>query len=91
MLGTAFAFPRITWSMEILIVLFILALTEKNPELKDSLQKVLKFYRENRELLTVFASSSEPSPTQQNSFEKEAAADFAPEKLRIIEEYLKRQ
>ena len=90
MTGTGFAFPRITWSMDILIVLFVLALSEKNPELKESLQKVLKFYRENRELITALAGNSEP--TAQNASETvPPAADFAPEKLRIIEEYLRRQ
>lgn len=78
--------------MDILIVLFVLALSEKNPELKDSLQKVLKFYRENRELITMLANSSELPPAQQDTPQKApAAADFTPEKLRIIEEYLKRQ
>ena len=90
MSGTGFAFPRITWSMDILIVLFVLALSEKNPELKESLQKVLRFYRENRELITMLASSSE-APSPQNQPEKAASSAFEPEKLRIIEEYLRRQ
>ena len=77
--------------MDILIVLFVLALTEKNPELKDSLQKVLRFYRENRELIATLASAGEPSPQQDHAESSPSATDFAPEKLRIIEEYLKRQ
>ena len=85
MTGTQFAFPRIRYTMEILMLLFLLAFLDRNPKFKDSLQGALKFYRENRELLMAFAdspaASTEPSPT------KPAEAD----KIRILEHFLNRQ
>ena len=86
--------------MEMLIVLLVLSLSEKNAEIKETLKSVLSFYRENRELLvtlagtnnatancnaaTASAPTDDPPPAQ-------AVSTSAPDGLRLIEEFLKRQ
>ena len=91
MTGTSFAFPAYHETMEILIVLFMLALAEKNSDLKESLQSVLKFYRENRELIMAFAGGVEAPSAQPAAAESVSAkAPLEPEKIRILEDFLKR-
>lgn len=72
--------------METLILLLVLALSEKNAELKETVRSVLSFYRENRELLVSLAGA-QSSPTAQSSPESPPAQDG----LKLIEEFLKRQ
>lgn len=79
--------------METVIVLLILALSEKNAELKETLKSVLEFYRQNRDLLTALAGVSKrdaPEPTEKKEAQKNSPAGEG-ESLRLIEEFLKRQ
>ena len=79
--------------MEMLIVLFILALSEKNAEVKETLKSVLDFYRQNRELLTAMASMHSAPETGETAHvsEQKSSPDPGGDSLRIIEEFLKRK
>ena len=43
-------------SMEMLILLFLLYLSQKETPVKESMDSFLKFYRENRELISMLTS-----------------------------------
>lgn len=44
--------------MELLIVMILLALSDKDPDLKRRLSSVLDFYRENREMLMALSGAA---------------------------------
>lgn len=81
--------------METIIVLFILALSEKDPKLKETLKSVLAFYKENRELIKTLSTPSNPSSAQQQvppPPPEEPAQQSEPaseDSVRILEEFLK--
>lgn len=66
--------------MESLMVLLLIALCEKDGELKKKLSAALEFYRENRELLRAAAAVGE----QKNSPEAEG------ESMRALDALLKK-
>ena len=84
--------------METVILLLLLALSDKNDNMKESLNRFLGFYKENRELIQMLAGTFSPSA--------EGSADIPPSKpeagheesrpreevgnLNILEEYLRR-
>ena len=77
--------------MEMLFILFILAMSEKNAEFKETLKTVLAFYRENRELLIALAGASNGIPPV--SAEAETGGDtkcpdFGGDNLKILEMFL---
>lgn len=73
--------------MEILLVLLIAALAERDPELKKTLGGVLSFYRENRALFSALnAEKSAPEPPVR---EEEQSASVKEEELAILEAFLK--
>lgn len=71
-----------------LIVLFILALSEKNAQVKETLKCALDFYRQNRELLTALAGASHLS-SEESGEQQKSSPDVGGESLHIIEEFLK--
>lgn len=88
--------------MELFLVLTLLMLSEKNPELKSALQSVVKFYRENRELLLSVSGNLAPAPlpreepaappAQGRTEEPPKSSPLEGEgSLKLIEEFLKRQ
>ncbi len=81
-----------------MILLLLLTLSDKNGSMKESLNRFLCFYKENRELIQMCANMfSNPNGVKsENSFEK---PDFKHEEnrpreevgdLNILEEYLRR-
>lgn len=85
--------------MELFLLLLLLSLADKNAELKDTLQRVLSFYRENREWLLLL--SGRP-PQKEETGGKEPPKDPAPAEtkenspglggdLRILEAFLKQR
>lgn len=82
--------------MEMFLFLTLLLLSEKDAQVKDALELVLKFYRENRELLLslcsgklppLFSTVSSPSapeepvpPKKDAPLKEETAQDEAPKK-----------
>ena len=87
-------FPAYHESMEMLIVLFILALSEKDPKLKETLKSVLSFYRENRELLMAFSSAQTAPPAAPASApasSETSGSSYAGDGVRILEEFLRRK
>ena len=79
--------------MEMLIALFVLALSEKDPKIKETLKNVLSFYRENRELLIAFSSMQTPSAPASSASPpaepRNETASSAGDGVRILEEFLK--
>ena len=82
--------------METMILLLLLALTDKNDGLKESLNRFLRFYKENRDFIQTFAKTfsdlktenadtAAPEPPQKESRPREEVGD-----LNILEEYLRR-
>ena len=78
--------------MEMLIILFILAISEKNAEFKETLKSVLAFYRENRELLIMLAGTSNAAPPVSAEAETGGAEKISPEfggdHMKILELFL---
>lgn len=79
--------------METAILLLLLALSDKNESMKDTLNRFLCFYKEHRELIQMLAgilfSSSAPSAAPREECEKSRPC----EKVGcsdILEEYLRR-
>ncbi len=92
MIRTAFAFAAYHETMELLIVLLLLALCEKNSELKETLQSALKFYRENRELFVALSSPNKEQKGEEKSASSERSAEEkTADSLKLIEQFLKRQ
>ena len=78
--------------MEILIILLLLSLCEKNSELKETLQSALKFYRENRELLqSLYSSPKEGEQAPSKEENKTPSEKNESESLKLIEQFLNRQ
>ena len=86
--------------METLILLLFLVLSDKNRDLKSSLNQFLTFYKENRELIQMFAQmlsrpSSEGAPSDippakgENEHEESRPREEVGN-LNILEEYLRR-
>lgn len=86
--------------METLILLLFLALSDKNKDLKSSLNQFLTFYKENRELIQMFAQMlSRPSgegapadipPAKGENEHEESRPREEVGNLNILEEYLRR-
>ena len=86
--------------MESVILLLLLALSDKNETMKESLNRFLQFYKENRELIQMLATTiSAPSAEGPNADippakgEKEHEESRPQEKvgnLNVLEEYLHR-
>lgn len=79
--------------MEMLIALFVLALSEKDPKIKETLKSVLSFYRENRELLLTISSMQTPSAPASNApcpaEPRNESASSQGDGVRFLEEFLK--
>ena len=78
--------------MEMLIALFVLALSEKDPKVKETLKTVLSFYRENRELIRAISNMQSPASTScaPPPAEPQNGASFSQtDGVRILEEFLK--
>lgn len=85
--------------METVILLLLVALSDKNASMKDSLNQFLSFYKENRELIKMLADTfSVPSPAAARS-EPAQGDGIKREESRpreevgnpsILEEYLRR-
>ena len=77
-----------------MILLLLLALSDKNDGMKESLNRFLCFYKENRDLIQTFANAfSAPkangaSPTQSAHEESRPREEVG--NLDILEEYLRR-
>ena len=83
--------------MEILVLLLLLTSLDKDSDLTGKLRSALAFYRENRELITMFAGSmnaSQPaspaSATESAEKTKESRPSEKVDSLKILEEYLSR-
>ena len=76
--------------MEMLIILFILAISEKNAEFKETLKSVLAFYRENRELLIALAGASNAAPPvcAETGGAEKISHDFGGDHMKILELFL---
>ena len=74
--------------MEILIILLLLSLCEKNTELRETLQSALKFYKENRELIKSLYPQEREEPPKEKKTESTDTADSS---LKLIEQFLNRQ
>lgn len=90
---TAFSFSAYNAGMEMLLVVLLLALSDKDPAVKEKLRAVLDFYRENRELLHALAgnpSAAERGEQKEPEEEKKSSPTVSAESLRILDEFLKR-
>ena len=86
--------------MEPVILLLLLALSDKNRDVKQSLNQFLAFYKEHRELIQMLASAlSKPStggsnadipPIKEEKAHKESRPNDEVGDLNILEEYLRR-
>ena len=86
--------------MESVILLLLLALTDKNNSMKESLNQFLTFYKENRELIQMLAGTlSHPSDegatadiprTKGDQGHEESRPREEVGNLNILEEYLRR-
>ena len=84
--------------MEMLVLLLILTSLEKNSDLSEKLRSALSFYRENRELISMFANTvnaapsagAAPDPAPAQSGEKKESRPQGADSMKILEEYLKR-
>lgn len=75
--------------METILLLFMLSTLEKDPSAKQQISSFLKFYRENRELITALTGNAQQ--TQQQESPKQENRPSPAEKdgnLKILEEYL---
>ena len=76
-------------------MLTLFYLSEKNAPLRAALEKALKFYKENRELLLALSPSGgapEAPPKKECPKAETEGESFKPqEDLKLIEEFLKRQ
>ncbi len=82
--------------METAILLLLLALSDKNSDMKESLNRFLCFYKENRELIRMLAGtlSQRDKETVSADTESEKQQENRPPEevgnLNILEEYLRR-
>lgn len=99
MKGTGFLRTAYHEIMETVILLFLLAMSDKNANLKETLESFLKFYRENRELIAMLsgglsaggAPQSGQTPPPAGEREKNPPSEGKTGSLDIIEEYLRRR
>lgn len=78
--------------METVLLLFLLALSDKDDSLKRSLNQFLGFYKENRELIQMLLGSQkqgEPAATPEEGHEESRPREEVGN-LNILEEYLRR-
>ena len=87
--------------MELLVILLLLTSLDKNSDLLKQMRSALDFYREHRDLITMFAAaapgmgsaapksdaSPEPPHDEQKKESRPAGGD---DSLKILEDYLKR-
>ncbi len=83
--------------MEIIVVLLLLTSLDNNSELSQKLRSALDFYRQNRELITMFTNSAAakktpPSREEESGGEKKESRtpEETSDSMKILEEYLKR-
>ena len=85
--------------METVILLLLLSLSDKNESIKDSLNKFLCFYKENRELIQMLAgtlarpaegANADIPPIKDENGHKESRPREEVGSLNILEEYLRR-
>ncbi len=90
---TRILFAAYDSDMDVMILIFLLALSGKNAdELKRSLSSALSFYRDNRELIAALMKKQEPvprtkqgeQPPEQTESRPQAVGDYT-----ILEEFLK--
>lgn len=89
--------------MEMLVLLLVLTSLDKNSDLSEKLRSALAFYRENRELIAMFANAAGAAPAagaasaeqqQASPVQEEEKKESRPreefDSVKILEEYLKR-
>ena len=85
--------------VEILFIVLLLTLLDGNSELMQKLRSALEFYRQNKELIAMFASGAGAMKTQaaeqdteeETKEEKESRSSEGKfDSMKILEEYLKR-
>lgn len=59
--------------MQLILILFLLSMTDGSNDLNETLKKALSFYRENREIITMLANGNFPlaPPVQEKSGQTE--------------------
>ena len=97
MKSTGFSFAAYYGSMDTMILLLVLFLSDKNGSMKDAVQSFLRFYRENRDLIMML--TNQPAAERKNA-ENPPQADEAEKKenrpqervgsVSILEEFLKK-
>ena len=97
MKSTGFSFAAYYGSMDTMILLLVLFLSDKNGSIKDAVQSFLRFYRENRDLIMML--TNQPAAERKNA-ENPPQADEAEKKenrpqervgsVSILEEFLKK-
>ncbi len=76
--------------MELLIVVFLLAYSEKDENFRERLKGVLDFYRKNRELLLALtATKPDTGDKKEENTEKPSPREEG-ESLRVLDEFLKK-
>ena len=96
MSGTGFLTAAYDNGMEPLLLLFVLSTLDKNNDLKHTLESFLRFYRENRELITMLAGkdgagkppAKEPEPCAEKKESRPPVRENG--SMKILEEYLNR-
>ena len=86
--------------MESVILLLLLALSDKNENMKESLNRFLQFYKENRELIQMLVGtlSAPPKegvtadipPAKGDKAQEESRPQEKVGNLNVLEEYLRR-
>ena len=84
MKGTGFLTTAYYGRMETILLLFMLSTLEKDPAAKQQLTSLLKFYRENRELISALTGREKVEPQKENRPPHEEKDG----NLKILEEYL---
>lgn len=96
---TGFSFAAYYGSMDTMILLLVLFLSDKNGSMRDTVQSFLHFYRENRDLIMMIAQP----PAERRDAEKTEDAPRAEERekeenrpqetvgsVSILEDFLKK-
>lgn len=74
------------------MILFFLALSDRDPSLKETMKGVLSFYRENRELLTALFEPEKNAKSEENRKDdpqKDDAFKESDGKIELLEAFLK--
>lgn len=75
--------------METVILLLLLLLSDKKEDMKESLNRFLAFYKENRELIQMLAGTiARPDAEKEKHEESRPREEVG--NLNILEEYLRR-